>query len=325
MKKFCHIANAQEVLDVEKKALEHGKNNISESFNTAIKLILNDTKDGRVIVMGMGKSGHIGKKIAATLASTGTPASFVHPAEAGHGDLGMITRRDVVIGISQSGNSDELLKVLPYLRRNDIKLIGMTGDLESTLALSANCLIDTSVPAEACPLGLAPTASTTLTLALGDALAVCLLKEKGFNQDNFAETHPHGKLGRKLLLTVSDIMSPIDESPIITDDFLIKDALIVMSEYGLGFVIIKDKDNYPIGVYTDGDLRRSINDEIDISSTSVKSVMQTNCVTAFEDNLAVDAVKIMEDRKVSAFPVVNKDGDIVGAINMRQILRSGVI
>lgn len=325
MKNFCHIINAQEVLDIEKKALEHGKNNISESFNTALKLILNDTKDGRVIVMGMGKSGHIGKKIAATLASTGTPASFVHPAEAGHGDLGMITRRDVVIGISQSGNSDELLKVLPYLRRNDIKLIAMTGGLDSTLALSANCIIDTSVPAEACPLGLAPTASTTLTLALGDALAVCLLKEKGFNQDNFAETHPHGKLGRKLLLTVSDIMSPIDESPIITDDVLIKDALIVMSEFGLGFVIIKDKDNYPIGVYTDGDLRRSINDEISISSTAVKNVMQTNSITTFEDSLAVDAVKIMEDKKVSAFPVVNKDGNIVGAINMRQILRSGVI
>jgi arabinose-5-phosphate isomerase len=325
MKNFCHIANAQEVLDVEKKALEHGKNNISESFNIAMKLILNDTKDGRVIVMGMGKSGHIGKKIAATLSSTGTPASFVHPAEAGHGDLGMITRRDVVIGISQSGNSDELLKVLPYLRRNDIKLIAMTGGLESSLALSANCLIDTSVPAEACPLGLAPTASTTLTLALGDALAVCLLKEKGFNQDNFAETHPHGKLGRKLLLTVSDIMSPIDESPIITDDFLIKDALLVMSEFGLGLVIIKDKDNYPIGVYTDGDLRRSINDEICISSTIVKNVMQTNCVTTFENSLAVDAVKIMEDKKVSAFPVVSEDGCLVGAINMRQILRSGVI
>ena len=201
----------------------------------------------------------------------------------------------------------------------------MTGDLESTLALSANCIIDTSVPAEACPLGLAPTASTTLTLALGDALAVCLLKEKGFNQDNFAETHPHGKLGRKLLLTVSDIMSPIDESPIITDDFLIKDALIVMSEFGLGFVIIKDKDNYPIGVYTDGDLRRSINDAVNISSTTVKNVMQTNSITTFEDSLAVDAVKIMEDKKVSAFPVINKDGNIVGAINMRQILRSGVI
>jgi|TARA_B110000977_G_C11084068_1_gene493920 arabinose-5-phosphate isomerase len=325
MNKFCHIANAQEVLDVEKIALEHGKNNISESFNAALKLILNHSKNGRVIVMGMGKSGHIGKKIAATLASTGTPASFVHPAEAGHGDLGMITRRDVVIGISQSGNSDELLKVLPYLRRNDIKLIAMSGDHESSLAFSADCLIDTSVPAEACPLGLAPTASTTLTLALGDALAVCLLKEKGFNQDNFAETHPHGKLGRKLLLTVSDIMSPIDESPIITDDFLIKDALIVMSEFGLGFVIIKDKDNYPIGVYTDGDLRRSINDEINISTTTVKNVMQTNSITTVENSLAVDAVKIMEDKKVSAFPVVNEDGCLVGAINMRQILRSGVI
>lgn len=325
MKKNCHIKNAKEVLDIEKKALDYGKNNISQSFNTALELILNNTKNGRVIVMGMGKSGHIGKKIAATLASTGTPASFVHPAEAGHGDLGMITRRDVVIGISQSGNSDELLKVLPYLRRNDIKLIAMSGDPESILSLSADCLIDTSIPEEACPLGLAPTASTTLTLALGDALAVCLLKEKGFNQDNFAETHPHGKLGRKLLLTVSDIMSPINESPVITDDVLIKDALIVMSEFGLGFVIIKDKDNYPIGVYTDGDLRRTINDEIDITRNSVKSVMKTNCVTTFEDSLAVDAVKIMEDKKVSAFPVINKDGNIVGAINMRQILRSGVI
>lgn len=325
MNKFNHVKNARDVLDIEKKALEYGKKNISESFNAAIRLIFDHSDNGRVIVMGMGKSGHIGKKIAATLASTGTPASFVHPAEAGHGDLGMITRKDIVIGISQSGNSDELLKVLPYLKRNDIKLIALSGDSESILANSADCFINTSVPEEACPLGLAPTASTTLTLAIGDALAVCLLKERGFNQDDFAQTHPHGKLGRKLLLKVSDIMSPINESPVITDDILLKDALITMSEFGLGFVIIKNGENLPIGVYTDGDLRRSINNDIQISTTIVKNIMQSEFVTVLENSLAVDAVKIMESHKISALPVVNTDGHIVGAINMRQILRSGVI
>lgn len=325
MTQSCYIANAQEVLEVEKAALEHGKNNISESFNTAVKLILDHTTYGRVIVMGIGKSGHIGKKIAATFASTGTPASFVHPAEAGHGDLGMITKRDIVLAISQSGNSDELLRVLPYFRRNDIKLIVMSGAKGSSLAASADCVVDTSVPVEACPLGLAPTASTTLTLALGDALAVCLLKEKGFSRVNFAETHPHGKLGRKLLLKVSDIMTPIDESPVITDNLLIKDALIRMTEVGLGFVVIKDEDNFPVGVYTDGDLRRCINNEVDINRTTVKSVMGSTFTTILENSLAVDAVKMMEIHKVSAFPVIDEKGYIVGAINMRQILRSGVI
>ena len=268
-----HILAATEVIDIEIQALEFGKRHLNESFSRAVELIRECAPRGRVVVMGMGKSGHIGSKIAATLASTGTPSFFEHPAEAGHGDLGMITQADVVIGISQSGKSDELLRTLPYIKRNGIKLIAMTGDLKSPLAEYADAHIDTSVTKEACPLGLAPTASSTLALALGDALAVCLLKANGFTQTHFAETHPHGALGRKLLLRVADVMSQINEAPIVRERTSIKDALFAMTKGGLGFVVVADSDRNVSGVFTDGDLRRALEKSVDINNDLITEVM----------------------------------------------------
>lgn len=320
-----HIANAKQAIEIEIAALDFGKNNIGSSFAATVELIKKYIPLGRVIVMGMGKSGHIGNKMAATLASTGTPAFFVHPAEAGHGDLGMITRTDVVIAISQSGKSDELLRVIPYIKRNDIKLIAMTGDSQSPLAQHADLVIDTTVPQEACPLGLAPTASTTLTLALGDALAICLLQARGFTQDDFAETHPHGVLGRRLLVGVSDVMNKIDQTPVIQKNLVVKDALLAMSKGGMGFVVIANADHQVISVFTDGDLRRCLNSDIDIKSTPIADVMVKCFTTIRASQLAVEAVHLMEKHKISSLPVLDETGELVGAINMRQLLQAGVV
>jgi arabinose-5-phosphate isomerase len=320
-----HIKNARTVIDIEIEALRKGRDRIGKEFSDAMELIRDVTEHGRVVVMGMGKSGHIGNKIAATLASTGTPAFFVHPAEAGHGDLGMITKNDVVIAISQSGKSDELLRVVPYFKRNGIKLIALTGGLNSQLAENADLVIDTTVPQEACPLGLAPTASTTLTLALGDALAVCLLKASGFTQNNFAETHPHGTLGRRLLVGVSDVMSKGDQVPVIKQNLVVKDALLTMSKGGMGFVVIVDAHHLPIGVFTDGDLRRCLHKDIDIKFTPITEVMQKHFITVQDSQLAVEAVALMELHKISALPVLGDAGDLVGALNMRQLLQAGVV
>lgn len=320
-----YINFAREVIEIEIKALAYGKDRLNESFSSAIDLIKQCLPQGRVVVMGMGKSGHIGNKIAATLASTGTPAFFVHPAEAGHGDLGMITKNDVVIAISQSGKSDELLRVIPYFKRNGIKLIALTGGLNSPLAEHADLVIDSTVPQEACPFGLAPTASTTLTLALGDALAVCLLKASGFTQNNFAETHPHGALGRRLLMGVSDVMSKGDETPVIKQNLVVKDALFSMSKGGMGFIAIVDAHHLPVGVFTDGDLRRCLDKDIDIKTTVISDVMVKRFVTIHAHQLAVEAVDLMEKHKISALPVLDKAGKLTGAINMRQLLQAGVV
>lgn len=316
---------AKEVIEIEIKALSYGRDRLGESFSSAIHLIRQCLPLGRVVVMGMGKSGHIGKKIAATLASTGTPAFFVHPAEAGHGDLGMITKNDVVIAISQSGKSDELLRVMPYFKRNGIKLIALTGGLNSPLTEHADLVIDTTVPQEACPLGLAPTASTTLTLAIGDALAVCLLKASGFTQNNFAETHPHGALGRRLLVGVSDVMSKGDQTPVIQQNLVVKDALFSMSTGGMGFVIVLSSDFQPVGVFTDGDLRRCLHQDIDIKSTPITEVMERHFIAVRASQLAVEAVALMDRHKISALPVLGDAGDLVGALNMRQLLQAGIV
>lgn len=320
-----HIKIAKQTFDTEISALNYGKNKLNDDFNQAVELIKNSVPPGRVIVMGMGKSGHIGNKIAATLASTGTPAFFVHPAEAGHGDLGMLTQHDIVIAISQSGKSDELLRIMPYIKRNGIKLIVLTGGLTSPLAECADILIDTTVPEEACPLGLAPTSSTTLTLVLGDALAICLLTSRGFTENDFAETHPHGALGRKLLVGVRDIMSDFNDAPVIDNDISIKEALLVISSASLGFVIIVDNQTRPIGVFTDGDLRRCLDRDLDIKTVSISEVMSKTFTTVEENQLAVKAVELMEQHNISTLPVIDNAGVLVGAINMSQLLNAGIV
>lgn len=320
-----HIELAKKTFDIEVNALNFGKEKLSEDFSKAVELIKNAVPPGRVIVMGMGKSGHIGNKIAATLASTGTPAFFVHPAEAGHGDLGMLTKDDIVIGISQSGKSEELLRIMPYIKRNGIKLIAMTGEAESPLAQYSDLLINTSVPEEACPLGLAPTSSTTLNLVFGDALAVCLLNARGFTENDFAETHPHGTLGRKLLVNVSDIMTSLDDAPVISEELSIKDTLLIISSVGLGFVVIVDAENKPIGVFTDGDLRRCLDRDLDIKVVSIYEVMSKTFTMIKKSQLAVEAVELMEQHEISTLPVIGSEGELVGAINMRQLLQAGVV
>lgn len=316
---------AERTLEIEIEALQDGLNSLDDGFFGAIDLIMNLGARGRVVVMGVGKSGHVGGKISATLASTGTPALFVHPGEAGHGDLGMITRDDVVLAISQSGTSDEILRLIPYIKRTGISLIVMTGQPESPLASYADFLINTRVQREACPLGLAPTASTTLTLALGDATAMCLLNGRGFTEDNFAETHPHGALGRRLLLKVEDIMSLVGNAPIVDQDVSVRMALSPMSLGGLGFVIIVDTELRPVGVFTDGDLRRCLDQNLDVSAVQISDVMTKKFEYIKNEQLAVSALEVMERGKVSALPVVDERGGVVGAINMRQLLQAGVL
>lgn len=325
MKKEDLLINAKRVLNAEIRALENGLNHIDESFVAAVELIHQSLTSGKVVVTGMGKSGHVGKKMAATLASTGSPAFFVHPAEAGHGDLGMITRNDVVIAISQSGKSNELLQIVPYFKRHGIKLIAMTGEPQSPLATHADVVINTHVSQEACPLGLAPTASTTLTMALGDALAMCLLQMGGFTPENFAETHPHGTLGRRLLVGVADIMTSLEQTPMVVPESLIKEALFVMTKGALGFVIVRDQNNRALGVFTDGDLRRCLDKDVDIKNTSISQVMSTSFVSIRSNKLAVSAVELMEKYKISTLPVLNEDGSIAGAISMRILLQAGVV
>ncbi len=319
------IQCAKNVLKIEAEAIKVASSRLDDAFYNALYLIMDNTPKGRVIVIGMGKSGHIGNKIAATLASTGTPSFSVHPAEAGHGDLGMLTGSDVVIGISQSGKSDELLQLIPYIKRHSIKLIAMTGSMESVLAKSADVVLDTSVLEEACPLGLAPTASTTLTLALGDAMAVCLLTMKGFTANDFAETHPNGLLGRKLLVTVSDAMCGIDEIAIVKRHSTIKESLPIIAKGKMGFTVVCDENLLPIGVFTDGDLRRCLDADVDIKLVSIGEYMSEKFHTIEMGCPAVDAVELMDRFAISALPVVNKKGVLEGAVGMRLLLNAGVI
>ena len=319
------LHEARLVLQSEAAAVLAAHGRLGEAFTNAVRLILGQRDGARVVVMGMGKSGHISRKIAATLASTGTPALFVHPAEAGHGDLGMVTSRDIVIGISYSGVSDELLRTIPYLKRNGIPLIAMTAQAGSPLAKAAHFVIDTSVDREACPLGLAPTSSTTVTMALGDALAMALVVARGFTAEMFAATHPHGALGRRLLVSVSDVMARDGDVPMSQETDTIREALVAMSRGGLGFTNVVDRNHRVVAVYTDGDLRRSLDSEVDIRATMVSIVANYDFVSIRPEALAVEAVDIMERRKISSMPVLDAEGHLVGALNMRLLLQAGVV
>jgi arabinose-5-phosphate isomerase len=292
-------------------------------FTTACHLMLGC--HGRVVVTGMGKSGHIAGKIAATLASTGTPAFFVHPGEASHGDLGMITATDVVLALSNSGETAEIITILPIIKRLNVPLIAMTGNPGSTLAKAATASIIVRVEKEACPLGLAPTASTTAALAMGDALAIALLETRGFTEEDFARSHPGGTLGRRLLLLIDDLIHTGDATPRVTPDTPLATALLEMSRKGLGMTAVVDAENRLVGVFTDGDLRRTIDQQVDLHSAVVSDVMTTKCKSVRPGTLAAEALQIMDDAKINALPVVTADGKLIGALNMHDLLRAGVV
>lgn len=313
---------ALNVINIEKQAIEEIKQFIDNEFEKACQLMM-ECK-GRVIVIGMGKSGHIGGKIAATFASTGTPAFFVHPGEASHGDLGMITQSDVVLCISNSGETSEVLAIIPVLKRIGCKLIAMTGKPKSTLAALADTHICIAVSKEACPLGLAPTSSTTATLVMGDALAVALLNARDFTAEDFALSHPGGSLGKRLLLRLSDIMHKNDRVPTVTFDAKIKDALVEMSLKGLGMTAVVN-NNALVGLFTDGDLRRILDARIDIHLDDISTVMTKNPTVASADMLAAEALKIMEDKKINGLIIVDEHNRPIGAMNMHDLLRSGLI
>lgn len=277
------------------------------------------------MVSGMGKSGHIGCKIAATFASTGTPAFFMHPAEASHGDLGMITADDVVVALSNSGESDELLAIVPLLKRMGAKLISITGNAKSTLARQADVHLDASVSREACPLGLSPTASTTATLALGDALAVALLEQRGFSSEDFARSHPGGALGRRLLVHVADIMRVGDAVPRVPIEASLPQGLLEMSRKGLGMTAIVDDAGKPVGIFTDGDLRRAFEHGVNAATATMREVMHTGPQRIAPEQLAVDAVELMEQHKINALLVVDEQGTLVGALNMHDLLLAKVV
>ncbi len=314
---------ARDVLDTEAQAILTLKSRLDGAFITACDKLY-DCR-GRIVVTGMGKSGHIGGKIAATLASTGSPAFFVHPGEASHGDLGMITADDVVIAISNSGATDEILSIVPIIRRLDVPLIAMTGNPASPLAAACDIHLDISVEKEACPLNLAPTSSTTVTLALGDALAVSLLKIRGFTAEDFARSHPGGKLGRRLLLSVRDVMHAGDDVPRVAPGTPLTAALMEMTAKSLGCTTITDSSGQLIGIYTDGDLRRTLDRQIDIHQLNIDSEMTSPCRTITADALAVDALNLMEKHKISALPVIDADNRVIGALNMLDLLRAGVV
>lgn len=317
-------ASGRRVIDIEIAALQAVRDRLDGAFSEACECIL--ACQGRVVCTGMGKSGHIARKIAATLASTGTPAFFVHPGEAGHGDLGMITDADVVLALSYSGESDEILMLLPGLRRQGNVLIAMTGRADSSLGREADVHLDVSVPAEACPLSLAPTSSTTASLAVGDALAVALLNARGFTADDFARSHPAGALGRQLLLHIDDVMHAGDEVPRVAEQATLAEALLEISRKRLGLTSVVDADGRLLGLFTDGDLRRTLADErVDVRTTRVAEVMTRTPVTISSDALAVEAARLMEKHKIHALLVVDGDGRVVGALNIHDLLHARVV
>ena len=321
MKNFKELAT--NVINIEQQAIAELIQYIDNSFEYACQLMFNC--QGRVIVIGMGKSGHIGGKIAATLASTGTPAFFVHPGEASHGDLGMITKDDVVLTISNSGETGEVLAIIPVIKRIGAKLISMTGNTSSTLAKLADTHICIKVTTEACPLGLAPTSSTTATLVMGDALAVALLNARGFTADDFALSHPGGSLGKRLLLRLNDIMHKGDRLPVVSENSLIKDALVEMSLKGLGMTAVVNKKNQLIGLFTDGDLRRILDLQINIHQDNITTVMTKSPTVAQADMLAAQALNIMEEKKINGLIIVDEHQTPIGAMNMHDLLSSGVL
>jgi arabinose-5-phosphate isomerase len=314
---------AREVLHIEAAAVLALTQRIDENFLQALNIIL--ACEGRVIVSGMGKSGHIARKIAATLSSTGTPAYFVHPAEASHGDLGMITAKDVFIALSYSGESQELLTIVPVIKRQGARLISLTGNSRSSLAEAADAHLDAAVDKEACPLGLAPTASTTAALALGDALAVALLDAKGFREEDFARSHPGGSLGRRLLTHVRDIMHSDNGVPAVNQNATLAEAVLEISCKGLGMTAIVDDARKVLGIYTDGDLRRTLEKRVDFTTTAISSVMSRNPRSIKPDALAAEAVQIMEQYNISQMLVIDSNNKLVGALNMHDLLRAKVI
>lgn len=318
---FCR--SARRVLENEAAAVFALSRRVDERFAESCRLMLGCK--GRIIVTGMGKSGHIAGKIAATFASTGTPAFFVHPGEAGHGDLGMITKDDVVLALSHSGDSLEILTILPMLKRLGIPMIVMTGHPDSLLALEAEVALDTSILEEACPLGLAPTSSTTAALAMGDALAVALLEARGFSREDFAFSHPSGSLGRKLLTRVSDIMHQGEALPWVTENVSISDALIEMTAKKLGMTAVVGLQGQLLGIFTDGDLRRLLERAIDVHTTPIREVIGKECTVVSPDCLAAESVRIMQEQRINALLVVNEDHVLVGALNMHDLLRAGVV
>lgn len=317
------LALAARVLDIESRAVDQLKSRLDDSFTAACQLCL-DT-DGRVVVTGMGKSGHIGGKIASTLASTGTPSFFMHPAEASHGDLGMITPNDTLLAVSYSGETQEIVTILPLVKRMGAKLISMTGKPRSTLAQAADVHLDVSVSMEACPLNLAPTASTTATLAMGDAMAVALLECRGFTEEDFALSHPSGTLGKRLLLRVEDLMHTGDKVPSVGLRVSLSDGLVEMTRKGLGMTAIVDNDHRVLGIFTDGDLRRALDSGIDVYTTDMKSVMHRDCITARPDTMAAEAVHFLEENKITALLVADSDGVLVGALNIHDLFRAGMM
>lgn len=314
---------ARAVLETEAQAITRLSERIDQHFIEACTILLQCR--GRIVVSGMGKSGHIAGKIAATLASTGSPAFFIHPGEASHGDLGMVLKDDVIIGISNSGNSPELLSLLPTIKRLGIPLVALSGNLQSPLAQAATVTLDIGVEREACPMGLAPTASTTATLAMGDALAIALLSARGFTEEDFALSHPGGSLGRKLLLRVSDIMVASPRVPMVDTATQIAAALQESSDKGLGFVLVTGSDNRLCGIFTDGDLRRAIDQNISLKNTQVQDVMTEVAHTIKADELAAAAVAMMQEHRINALPVTDNEGRVQGAINMHMLLAAGVV
>ena len=314
---------AREVLRIEAEAVRALADRLDGAFVQALALILNC--HGRVIVSGMGKSGHVGRKIASTLASTGTPAYFVHPAEASHGDLGMITRDDVLIAISNSGESAELLTILPTVKRLGAKLISMTGKAQSSLAIESDVHLDAAVAVEACPLNLAPTASTTAVLALGDALAVALLDARGFGAEDFARSHPGGSLGRRLLTHVRDVMRAGPALPVVVPQTSVPDAILEISRGGIGMTNVISPERRVIGIITDGDLRRAFARGLDLRALSVAEIMSPGPRSIAPERLAVEAVEMMEQHKINQLPVVDEDGALIGALNMHDLFRAKVI
>jgi len=312
-----------DVIETEANAIRALASRIDDAFVNACQLLLQCR--GRAVVSGVGKSGHIGSKIAATLSSTGTPAFFVHPAEASHGDLGMIRSEDVFIAISKSGRSDELLSILPVLARKQVGLLAMTGNPQSPMAVAADVHLDISVEREACPLGLAPTASTSATLAMGDALAIALLGMRGFTADDFALTHPGGSLGRKLLLTVADVMSSGSMIPTVSPDTLVLDALVDISSKNLGLGIVIDEDFRLLGIFTDGDLRRAIDRDVDLKSSSMAELMTRGGQTISASALAVKAVEMMQEHRISVIPVLDDHERVCGVVHMHMLLNAGVV
>lgn len=321
MHNFQELGKA--VLETEAAAIAALIERMDENFSRACELMLHCR--GRIVVIGMGKSGHIGGKIAATLASTGSPAFFVHPGEASHGDLGMITNKDVVVALSNSGETAEIVTILPLIKRLQVPLISLTGNTQSTLALKSDAAIDVSVAQEACPLDLAPTSSTTAALAMGDALAIALLEARGFTKEDFARSHPGGALGRRLLLLIEDVMRTGEAIPMSQVQDGLSTALLEITRKGLGMTVIVDPEKKVIGIFTDGDLRRTLDKNLDVHRTKVAEVMTKNCKLVTPNMLAVEALQYMDEYKINALPVVDEAQRLIGALNMHDLLRAGVV